>query len=232
MRLGHEEGAKIMNDGLRRRLREEDLAFFGRIGADVSHDMRNVLSVIGEYAGLLDDLLARTKSAKKLDLEKVKNLAAKVTRQVNKGTDVMQRFSSFAHATDEQTTSFDLTALTANIAALAQRRVKMGGCRLEAELPDDAIPVRTSAFSAQYAVFSAIELILERVEKGELIKLNLIAEGPTAVISISGSASASAGDQLSGETSQLSAVMEELNGTIEASCVDGIVSVALAIPCR
>jgi hypothetical protein len=194
--------------------------------------MRNVLSVIGEYAGLLDDLLARTKSAKKLDLEKVKNLAVSITKQVNKGTEAMQRLSSLAHATDELTASFDLTALAANVAALAQRRVKLAGCRLEAELPDDALPVRTSAFSAQHAVFSAIELILESVEKGELIKLNLNTQGPMAVISVSGRVSASPGDQLAAETSQLSLLMEELSGSIETSCVDGFLSVALTIPCQ
>ena len=83
MQLGHEEGAKTMNDELHRRLREEDLAFFGRIGADVSHDMRNVLSVIGEYAGLLDDLLARTKSflAKRSETVRL-NLFLSVLRRV------------------------------------------------------------------------------------------------------------------------------------------------------
>ena len=37
---------------------EEDLAFFGRVGTDVSHEMRNVLSVLGECAGLLDKEVA------------------------------------------------------------------------------------------------------------------------------------------------------------------------------
>jgi hypothetical protein len=144
----------------------------------------------------------------------------------------MQRLSGFAHATDERTASFDLTALTANTAALAQRRVKLAGCKLEAELPEDAMPVRTSAFSAQHAVFSAIELILESAERGELIKLNLNAQGSTAVISMSGRLSASAGDQLPAVPSQLSALTEELSGSVETSCVDGVLTVALAIPCR
>lgn len=221
-----------MNEELRRRLREEDLAFFGRIGADVSHEMRNVLSVIGEYAGLLDDLLARAEDGSRLDCSKLKQVSAKLTRQVSKGTEVIGRFSRFAHATDEQTASFDLTALTGNMAALAQRHVTLAGCRLEAELPDEAIPVRANPFSLQHAVFSAIQVILESLEKGELLAIKLVTQGPTAVISVSGSAAASGGGQLSDRISQLSAVMNELEGSIEESWTDGILSLLLTIPIK
>jgi signal transduction histidine kinase len=221
-----------MNEELRRRLREEELAFFGRIGADVSHEMRNVLSVIGEYAGLLDDLLARAEDGSRLDGSKLKQVSVKLTKQVRKGTEVMGRFSRFAHATDEQTASFDLNALTGNMAALAQRHVTLAGCRLEAELPDEAIPVRANPFSLQRAVFSAIEVILESLEKGELITMKLVTQGPAAVISVSGSAAAGGGGQLSDRMSQLSAVMNELEGSVEKSWTDGILSLLLTIPIK
>ena len=46
------------------RLREEELAFFAKIGADITHEMRNVLSIVGENAGLLDDQLALARGRK------------------------------------------------------------------------------------------------------------------------------------------------------------------------
>ena len=63
------------------RVCREDLAFFGKIGADVTHEMRNVLSIVGENAGLLDDQLALAESGKALDYEKLKKLSARITRQ-------------------------------------------------------------------------------------------------------------------------------------------------------
>jgi C4-dicarboxylate-specific signal transduction histidine kinase len=221
-----------MTEELRRRLREEELAFFGRIGADVSHEMRNVLSVIGEYAGLLDDLLAHVDDGSRLDCEKLKQLSAKITRQIRKGTEAMERFSRFAHATDEQAASFDLTELTRNMAALAERHVTRAGCRLETDLPKSAISVRSEPFTLQQTIFSAIELILEFLEKGALVTLRLVAQGRTAMILISGTAASGGGDQLSGRISQLSAAMNELKGSVETSRSDGTISLILTLPAK
>ena len=217
-----------MNEETRCRLREEDLAFFGRIAADVSHEMRNVLSIIGEYAGLLDELLALATRRKPPDCERLKKLSANIARQVKKGTEGMERFSRFAHATDEPTASCDLTSLMENMAALAQRHVTLAGCRLEAELPEKPIPVRTNPLSLQRALFSAVQLILEPLEKGESVTMKLLAQGASAVISVS--AAVAAGSDFSGRISQLSAVVNELKGSVETSSADGVLSLVLTVP--
>ena len=212
------------------RLCREDLAFFGKIGADVSHDMRNVLSIVGENAGLLDDQLALAESGKPLDHEKVKKVSARITRQVTRGARTMERFSRFAHAADEEGASSDLTAITETVAALAERHVILAGCKLEADLPDEAIHVKANPFSLQHAVFSAIELILESLENGQVVAIKLAGRGATAVMSVSGSA-AGAGE-LSGRISRLSAVISELEGSVETSWEDGVLSLILTIPAK
>ena len=74
-----------------RRHRAQELAFFGEIGASVSHEMRNVLSVVAEYAGLLDDLLVGAEGGKPLDPVRLKKLATGITRQVAKGAEVARK---------------------------------------------------------------------------------------------------------------------------------------------
>jgi C4-dicarboxylate-specific signal transduction histidine kinase len=217
-----------VNEGPRHRRCEEDLAFFGRIGADVSHEMRNVLSIVGEYAGLMDDLLSLAKGRKGLDEAKLNELCAKITRQVGRGTEVMERFSRFAHAADEETASFDLASLVGNTAALARRRVALAGCTLEAELPRQAIPVRSNAFRLQHAVYYAIERVLESLESGQSLTIELAAQGPRAAIRVSGGAARD--DGLPGRALRLSAVMEELGGNVETSREGDVLSVMLTIP--
>jgi light-regulated signal transduction histidine kinase (bacteriophytochrome) len=210
------------------RLRREDLAFFGKIGADVSHDMRNVLSIVGENAGLLDDQLALAESGKTLDYEKLKKLSARITRQVTRGTQTMEWFSRFAHAADEEAASSDLTAITETMAALAERHVVLAGCKLEADLPDKAILVKANPFSLQHAVFSAIELILETLENGRVVAIKLAGRGATAAMSVSGGAT-SAGEW-SDQISRLSARMNELEGSVETSWEDGVLTLILTVP--
>ena len=224
-----QERSSMTSEELQRRLRQEELAFFGRIGADVSHEMRNVLSIIGEHAGLLDDLLAMAARRKPLDGERLKKIAASITRQVKKGTEILDRFSRFAHATDEPTASFDLTALTGNMASLAQRRVTLAGRELIAELPAEAIPIAADSFGVQYALFSAVGLILESVEVGEVVTIKLVCQGPRAAISVAGKAAAGDGG-LSGRLASLSTVVDELGGSVDASSADGTATVTIIIP--
>ena len=208
----------------------EDLAFFGKIGAGVSHDMRNVLAVVGENAGLLDDRLALAESGTPLDHETLKEVSSRITRQVARGMRTMERFSRFAHAADEEAASSDLRAITETVAALAERHVVLAGCKLEADLTDEAIHVRANPFVLQHAVFSAIELVLEFQENGRVVTIKLAGRGATAVVSISGSA-AGAGE-LSGRISRLSTVIDELGGSVETSWEDGVLSLILTIPAK
>jgi len=220
-----------MNDDLYRRHCREELAFFGRIGADVSHEMRNVLSIIGEYAGLLDDLTKLAKRGKELEPARLEGLAAKIAAQVGKGTEAMERFSRFAHAADEETTSFDLAALTANMVALGRRHVAMAGSTLEADIPDRPIPVRANAFRLQHAVFSAIELVREALEEGSPITIGLSTQGSAAVISLSGTAAAGS-DVSSGRVAELRALVSELKGNVEMSHEHGKLSLRVVLSTR
>ena len=140
----------------------------------------------------------------------------------------MERFSRFAHAADEEAASSDLTAITETMAALAERHVVLAGGKLEVDLPDEAIHVKAKPFSLQHAVFSAIELILESLENGQVVTIKLAGRGATAVMSVSGSA-AGAGE-LSGRISRLSAVINELEGSVETSWKDGVLSLILTVP--
>ena len=218
-----------MNDVPHHHIRAEGLAFFGRIGADVSHEMRNTLSIIGEYAGLLNDLLAMAERGKPPDYAKLKGLTTRIANQVRKGTEAMERFSRFAHAADEQPASCDLTVLAGNVAALAQRRVALAGCRLEVQLPDHMLPVAANPFTLQQAVFSAIELMLEFQETGELTTIKVVAEASAAVITISGNAPVTE-TRLSDRISQLTIIMKELHGSVNAYRAERVLSLALTVP--
>ncbi|MHC4660722.1 MAG: hypothetical protein ACYS8W_03445 [Planctomycetota bacterium] len=209
-------------------IHERELAFFGKIGAHLSHEMRNVLAIIGEYSGLLDDLLKAAESGKPLDHQRLMTLFARITGKVEQGTALMKRFSSFAHTADERVSSSDLVALIENIAALATRHVEMAGCKLEVQVPDASIPVRTSLFPLQHAIFCAIQLMLEYTEMNAIITVKLVNRESDVEISIS--ADKKVGEEMGCHIPRISGIIEGVNGTVETSPVNGSISIVLKIP--
>jgi signal transduction histidine kinase len=218
----------VTSEGPERDFRQEDLAFFGRIGADVSHELRNVLSIVGEHAGLLDDLLAMATRRKPLDAERVNKIAASIVRQVHKGTGILDRFSTFAHAAVEPSALFDLTALTENLASLALRRVTLAGGKLDTNLPQEPILIRGNPFQVQHALFTAVALILESVESGTTITINLVAQASQAEITVTRQTGDD--DELPDRLDPLTTLVGNLGGSVEASSTDGTATLTMTIP--
>ena len=213
------------------RLREDELALFAKIGADVSHEMRNVLSIVNENAGLLDDQLALARGRKVPDLDKLKRVAARIARQVSKGIEVMECFSRFAHAADEQSAAVDLAAVVRDVTVFVQRHVRHLGGSLEATFPDQPVPTTTNPFSLQYALFSCLQMVCECAEKSEPVRVTLSREGTAAVLTVSGAATAD-GESLSQRCSELAVVLNELEASVETSCEDGVLSLVVTLPVR
>lgn len=220
-----------MSDIPPRQDHRRDLPFFGRIAAGVTHDMRNVLSIIDQYAGLLEDLTRAAEDGPPLEGKKLLEISAHVRRQAHKGAKTMERFSRFAHAADEGAQAHDLTKLVENMAALAERHVAQAACRLETDLQDEAILVLADPYGLQYAVFAAMELLLQFLEKGRLLTVKVTERDANAVISVA----ADAGDgadmlEFSQRASHLVTVVDELGGSVEISSSDGTVTVELLVP--
>ena len=211
------------------RLREEELAFFAKIGADITHEMRNVLSIVGENAGLLDDQLALARGRKVPDPEKLKKVAARIDRQVKKGIEVMERFSRFAHAADEQRTSVDLTALVEDVTVLVQRHVRHLGGSLATALPDGPFPITTHPFSLQYALFGCLQMVWQCADKSRPVSVELSNQERSAVLTVSGAA-VPGSDGLSYRISELSVVVNELEASVDTSSEDGVLSLILTLP--
>ena len=70
------KGAPLLNDDESTRgAARADLRFFGRVTAGVSHEITNIFTIIGEFAGLLNDLVALTEKGRPLAPETVKRAA-------------------------------------------------------------------------------------------------------------------------------------------------------------
>ena len=108
----------------------EELRFFGQVVAGAAHEWGNVLAVIHESAGLLEDLASLAGRGLPLDPERLASLAGAVTRQVRRGDGLLTHLRRFAHAADSPRRSVNLVEAVATMAGLAERLARQRGVGL------------------------------------------------------------------------------------------------------
>jgi len=92
-----------------KKLAAEGLAFFGRMNAAISHDMKNVLAIINETASLLDELVELQQNGQiEPNPEKLRTLSRRIVNQVERGQNVISNMNAFAHSIDAPEREVDL----------------------------------------------------------------------------------------------------------------------------
>jgi len=148
---------------------DTELKFFGTITASVTHELNNVISIISQTGGLLEDLLAGTKQNRPIEPERLERIAEKVSIQTERGIKIIKRLNSFAHSTDISTGSFDLNELLENLGALMERFISLKGASLTLELSNGPLEITNNQLKVQQVIFLALKAILPLTQKNDSI---------------------------------------------------------------
>ncbi len=149
------------------------LAFFGAITASVSHELNNVISIINQTGGLLDDLLIGARKGKEIPLERLERMADSVRVQTERGVGIIKRLNKFAHSADEEKCQYNLNETIENLVALLERPANLKKSSLKTELPNESITILGSPFLMQQAVFWSVRQALEIVDDNDLITVKV-----------------------------------------------------------
>ena len=122
------------------------LQFFGKMCASVSHDIKNVLAVINENAGLLEDFCLMADKGRPIDPARLKRLAGDIQEQIRRGDRIVTGMNRFAHSADAPSMDVDLSELTDLLAALALRFAAARGVQVHVKRPRGAVRITTAPF--------------------------------------------------------------------------------------
>ena len=125
---------------------ETGLQFFGRISASISHEIKNVLAIVNENAGLLEDLTLMADRGKPLDPARLKMMAAAVKKQVGRADGIIKNMNRLAHSIDQTFTTVDLDQTIELVIALTARFAAMRGVKVELQLPASPLTISTTPF--------------------------------------------------------------------------------------
>jgi hypothetical protein len=167
-------------------LEQNALACFGAITASVTHELNNVLAIIEQVSGLLEDMVA-AQNGRPIEPEKILNVYQRLSKQVDRGVGIIRRLNAFAHSADESNKAVDLATLLGDFAGLCERFVNLRKQSLEIHLPTDPLMVRTNPYYLQWATFLGLQHVMEIVPPEGKVSMALQGHPTGAQIIIAGS---------------------------------------------
>jgi len=162
---------------------ETGLQFYGKITASVSHEIKNVLAIINENAGLLEDLTLMTDRGQPIDPARLKTMAAVVQKQIGRADGILNNMNRFAHSIDKTVAEVDLNQIIELFMALADRFAVMRGVKVNLQLPENPVTILTAPFLLMNLLWmcldfsmsasgdeKGIELVVEETENSVRIR--------------------------------------------------------------
>ena len=150
----------------------EGLRFFGRINASVSHEIKNVLAVVNEAAGLVGDLSHMAERGMPVAPERLQKAVGTIQGQVRRGDDLVRNLNAFAHSIDDDSRETDLAellqltvALSTRMADMKQVGLAIGDC--------EAVSLSTNPFDLMRLLHSSLAAALESLDGGDTLTIGL-----------------------------------------------------------
>jgi len=139
------------------RIGQQELRYFGKVTASISHELKNVLAILNEHAGLLQDFVAMAEQGQPLDVERIRRLSATMIGQIGRGDMIVKRMNRFAHSVDQELANVDLVALVTMVVELFARTASTRGVTVEVEHASDTLNLTTQPFVLETLLGSLLD---------------------------------------------------------------------------
>ena len=140
-------------------LAAEGVRFFGEMSASISHEIKNVLAIVNENAGLLQDLvLIHAKQGRALDPERLQRVATSLQRQVERGDRIARDLNRFSHSADAAVEQVDVVEMVQFMLRLGSRLIMV----------KEGDPVLEGGSQSQLALTN--RFFLQRIFWGSLLR--------------------------------------------------------------
>lgn len=148
---------------------DRDAAFVAKITANATHEMRNVLAIIKESAGLIKDVIHFQGGRGLPNADKFARAIDRIDAQVSRGAAFLESLNRFAHCLDRAQDEIDLNQEAQQTAFLCQRLARRGRHEIQVQSADQAVPAGVNPLWLQIALYAAVECCLDQLpEAGKL----------------------------------------------------------------
>lgn len=159
----------------------DTLQFFGRVNASISHELKNILAIISETTGFLDDLVQLARQGKQFDLAILEKSNKSIAEEIERGFHTIRQMNKFAHSVDDTDASTDVAACTelaSNLSAFLSSAKPVRIVEPAGEIRVQTVPVLL--INALYQVICT--LCREQNVTGITVGFEAVADGGAAVV--------------------------------------------------
>jgi len=210
-----------MKDNRWTTLGPEGLRFFGRVCANLSHELKNSLATINEQNGLLDDFLMLAERGRPLDPARIHKITTAVAGHVQRANAIVNKLNRFAHSIDETRKQVELDELLAHACGLYERPAAIKGVSLAPESLQQGVNIKTNPFLVQQLLLICFEHATDKASSGTTLSVTLERSGASALITIPGPAPE--------PCPILEELLGELSGSIAADTIDNLFHIQLPL---
>jgi signal transduction histidine kinase len=150
---------------------ETGLQFFGKMTASISHEIKNVLAIINENAGLLEDLALMADGGAAIETQRLKNMSQTVMKQVSRADAIMKSMNRLAHSVDESTKTIDLNDILELLVALSGRFASTRGVDVQPKLNEGPLKLTTFPFFFMNLLWLCLDFAMDATGEDKIVEL-------------------------------------------------------------
>jgi len=137
--------------------------FLAKITTGTTHEIRNVLAIIKESAGLMEDMVNAFEKGRPLKADSIRRSIARIGTQVERGANLMSTLNRFGHSMDYEQDQIDLHDEASQVALLSARLAGQKGHKVEARQGKGAAEFSVNRLHLQMALFNGVECCVEQL---------------------------------------------------------------------
>jgi len=149
-------------------------AFLGRITASVTHDIQNVLAIIKETSGLMEDFFLMQKTGGLEDIEdRLDKCIKTIKKQAYRGVSLTSGLNGFAHTADSSQATINIFKILKRMISIAERLFKQKGVDVSILECENPCSIVTDPVLFQLIAFLCIECFIDNFETKSPITLEI-----------------------------------------------------------
>lgn len=208
-------------------LGEAGLAFYSKVSASISHEIKNSLAVLNESAGYLEDVTLMAKKGMNVNMERLESLAGTMLKQVQRSNAIVNNMNRLAHSLDDPASQIDLNPLLELMISLSERTTVTRGFKVSAASSDAAVTITTHPFFLENLIWLILDFAMTVTGDAKTIAMLPLKTESGVAINFTGLKKLTKSALHDFQTEPVRRMLSMLNGTLQADENKSIITLNL-----